>query len=180
MVDTIQSEYNKYTNLPLLSYNCIKYLMDNNEIIWKLLKYNDSKALEKTNLTSLEKASLIYNGQANVNDFRVFSDFGQDDSILSESTILRISVLEVLPSNYVYGHVTMGLEIYAHYKINMLNNYATRIETIVQQLLEVFNGAEVPLLGRLYFDPKTRSSVSLIGAIPFKGKIITLCNHMLG
>jgi hypothetical protein len=178
----LQEEYNTFTNLPLLSYNCINYLMQNNDLIWKLLKYSDSKAYEKSNLTLQEKSVLVYAGQANVNDFRVFSDYGQDDSILSEIAILRISVLELLPTNYVYGHVTMGMEVYSHYKINTMNNYTTRVDTIIQQLLEVFNGADIEGIGRLYFDMKAnpRSRVSIIGQIPMKGKILTICNHMLG
>ena len=178
----LEEQYNKFTNLPLLSYNCITHLIQNNDLVWKLLKYSDNRAYEKSNLTTQEKGALVYAGQVNVNEYRVFSDYGADDSILSEIAILRISVLELIPSNYVYGHVTMGMEIYSHYKINMLNNYTTRIDTIIQQLIETFNGAEISGLGRMYFDAKAnpRSRVSIIGQIPMKGKILTICNHMLG
>jgi hypothetical protein len=74
------------------------------------------------------------------------------------------------------------MEVYSHYKINMLNNYTTRIDTIIQQLIEVFNGAEISGLGRMYFDAKAnpRSRASIIGQIPMKGKILTICNHVLG
>jgi hypothetical protein len=180
--DIVQSSYNKYTNLPDLPYNCISYLMQNNELIWKLLKYNDAKAYEKSDLTFTEKAALIYSGQDNASSFRVFMDVGADDSILGEITILRISVLELVPSNYVYGYVTMGMETYTHYKTNTLANYKTRLDTILQQLIETFNGAEITGLGRLYFDARAtaRSKTTIIGTIPYKGKALTMCNHMLG
>jgi hypothetical protein len=178
----LEEQYNKFANLPLLSYNCINYLMLNNELIWKLLKYNDSRPYEKSNLTMQEKGALIYAGQADSSSFRIFLDYGLDDSIIQEITLLRISVLELIPSNYVYGHVTMGMEVYSHYKIGTMANYQVRVDTIIQQLIETFNGAEITGLGRMYFDARAnpRSRVSIIGQIPMKGKILTICNHMLG
>jgi hypothetical protein len=177
-----QESFNKYENLPYLPYNCISYLMKNNETIWRLLRYDDAKAYEKPDLTLSQKAELIYSGQENANDFRVFMDLGQDDSVLGEHTILRISVLELIPTNYVYGHTTMAMEIYTHYKLNTLANYTTRLDTILQQLIATFNGAEITGLGQMYFDARSssKSRTSIIGTIPYKGKAITMCNHMLG
>jgi len=34
--------YNTYSSIPLISYNIISYLIENNEAIFKLLYYNDS------------------------------------------------------------------------------------------------------------------------------------------
>ena len=181
MTDINQEQYNKFTNLPLLSYNCISYLMENDELIWKLLKYNDAKAYSKADLTHAEKADLIYAGQENITDFRVFMDVGQDNSWLHESTVLRITPIELIPTNHIYGHVTMGFEVYSHYKINTLANYTTRIDTITQKLIEIFNGADIIGVGRLYFDAgENRSKAIIIGTIPMKGRALIMCNHMLG
>lgn len=179
--DIIQQDYNKFSNLPYIPYSIISYLIDNNDLIFKLLKYTDSRAYEKPNLTLEEKGSLVYSGQPDSSSFRIFSDWGLDDSVLQEITILRISVLELIPTNYVFGYCTIGCEVYAHRKINIMSNYQIRTDVIIQQLIETLNGAEIPNLGRLYFDNRTnpRSKVTTIGSIPYKGKLLTICNHTL-
>jgi hypothetical protein len=180
MTDTVQQEYNKFINLPLLGYNIVSYLMDHNELIFKLLKYNDNRAFEKPDLTKEEKASLIYNGQGDTGDFRIFLDIGIDDSILKEITMLRISPVEVLSNNYVYGYVVMGFEVYSHSKTNTMANYQTKVDTIVQQLLLTLNGADIDGIGRLFFDRRNGDKVTVFGAIPYRGKFLTMCNNSLG
>lgn len=46
--------YNSYYALPTIPYNILKHLALSDEIIWKLLKYNDYDALDKPNLTFLK------------------------------------------------------------------------------------------------------------------------------
>ena len=180
-MDTTKA-YNTYESYPLISYNCIKYLMDNNELVWKLLKYTDNRPYEKSNLTKSEKGALIYGGQPNSALFNVFMDFGADDSITNEVSILRISPLELVPNNYVWGSITLGCEVYVHYKINTMSNYQTRCDTIIHELIKTFNGAEISGVGKLFFDASanSRTRVALIGAIPMKGKLLTMGNISLG
>jgi hypothetical protein len=174
--------YNKYTYLPQLSANCINYLIENDDEVWKLLYYTDANAWDETALTKTQKRALIYDGSTDITKFRVFMDSGQDDSFLKEVCLLRICPIELNPTNYVYGNVIMAFEVYAHYKINQLSNYTTRIDSIAQKIIEVFNGAEKGGLGRLYFDARaySRTRAFVIGAIPFKGKAILMCNFLAG
>lgn len=175
---SIKESYNKYEQLPLLSYNCISYMLDNNEIIWKLLKYNTSDAWSQSDLTRTEKSALIYAGQANQTDFRVFMDVGADTALTEEMCILRITPAELRPTNHIIGNTTIVFECYCHYKINHLNNYTTRLNTVAQQIIEIFNGQEIGGIGKLYFDAKSssRCKMNVIGAIPYKGVAITMCN----
>jgi hypothetical protein len=179
-----KSEFNKYENLPVLSYNCISYMIDNNDLIWRLLKYNDRDAwrldANHLNLTKEEKGSLVYAGQEDDTSFRIFMDIGNDNAWTHECCFLRITPLSLVPSSYVLGRVTMSFEIYCHYKINTLSNYQTRLNIISQQLLECFNGQEVGGLGKMFFDYKssTRSRMQLIGKIPYKGNAIIMTNWM--
>jgi len=161
-----------------LSYNCISYMLDNNEMIWKLLKYNTSDAWSQSDLTRTEKSALIYAGQANQTDFRVFMDVGADTALTEEMCILRITPAELHPTNHVIGNVVMLFECYCHYKINHMDNYTTRLNTITQQIIEVFNGQEIGGIGRLYFNAKSSSKCKMrvIGGIPWKGNAITFCN----
>jgi len=184
MTDEKKEIYNKFKDLPLLSYNCIKYMMLNNELIWRLIKYTDKDAYkldsEHPNLNSSQKGELIYNGDPNITDFRIFSDFGQDPAWTEQVTILRITPVELYPKNHIYGNVTIAMEVYSHYLINQLSNYQTRLNMITQQLLEVFNGQDVDGLGVLYFDARAYSKcrMTIGGQIPYRGNIITFCNWL--
>ena len=44
------------------------------------------------------------------------------------------------------------MEIFSHYKINHMSNYQTRIDTIAEELLSTFNGADVGGIGLLSFN----------------------------
>jgi hypothetical protein len=180
--DFIKDGYNKYTDLPMLSYNCVAYLIDHNELIWKLLKYNDANAWkvdgDHPNLTKTEKGAIIYGGQENETDFRVFFDVGADNSWETQACILRVTPIELQPTNYVIGKVTMSFEIYCHYKINSLSNYTTRLNTISQQIIEIFNGQEIGGVGKLFFDSRasSRAKMQIMGSIPWKGNVIFMTN----
>ena len=177
-----KDSYNKFTDYPELSYNCISYLVNNEEVLWKLLKYADMNAWKADtshpNLTKSQKGALIYSGQPDETNYRVFMDVGQDIAWTSECCFIRISPVELSPTNYVYGNVTMAFEVYSHYKINHLSNYKTRIEMVTQRLIELFNGEEIDGLGRLYFDhmANPRCRTVAIGQIPYKGKVTMMCN----
>lgn len=173
--------YNTYTDFPNYSYKCIEHLVANNELIWKLLKYNTPDAWNLTNLTHAEKAALIWAGEGFSSDFRVFMDEGQPDSQLGEVCILRISPYGIFPDNRTVDTITVLMEVYSHYKINTLSNYTTRVDSIIQQLLEVFNGIPIEALGsigRLHMNKlgTSPSRMESSGQIPFRGKWILLGN----
>lgn len=177
-----KDQYNKFDGIQKISYNCISYLMEdpNSELLWRLIKYNDPNAWRldsnHPNLTNLEKGALIYKGQSDEINYRVFMDTGAELPWTHQATILRIFPVEVFPSNYILGNVSVGFEIFSHYQINTLSNYQTRVDTITQLILSAFNGQDIGnLIGRLYFD-KGRSSVRSFGQIPYRGKTIMMCN----
>ena len=77
--------------IPLMSYNCTAHLLKNNELVWKLLKYQTSDAWEKDDLTSAEKSALIYKGEdpTTMYNYNVFFDDFQDDGINKETTFFK-------------------------------------------------------------------------------------------
>ena len=76
------TEYNKFELFPTLSYNCISYLIEHNDLIWKLLSYTDANAYKDDSdhptLTKQQKGLLVYDGIKVETDCRVFMDSGQD------------------------------------------------------------------------------------------------------
>ena len=172
--------YNKYNMIDEFSYNCIAHLIQNSEIIWKLLKYPTRDAYRESDLTQGEKAELIYRGQDDSSLYHVFMDGGSPDVLTREDCILRIVPFAIYPENKVVGTLTMSFEVYCHYKINTLSNYKTRVDTITGEILKVFNGELLGGIGRLYFDRLASQSnrLSISGQLPFKGKQILMSNKV--
>ena len=108
-------------------------------------------------------------------------DTGNDDSWQVESTQLRVSVVKGIPTNHVFGYITVGFEIYSHYKVNTLSNYTTRDMIILQEIIEALNGKEIDGVGTLFFDYRQggQSKFINIGIPPYKGKGLTMCNYVL-
>jgi len=169
-----KSFFNTDEAIPLMSYSCIAYLLENNELIWKLLKDKTKDAWNISNLTTAQKRQLIYNGTGDMNNFNVFMDDYNDDAINTETTILRIFPISATPENHIITSVDIGMAVYTHTNLNHLSNYETRIERIIQQLQETFNGADIPKVGTLvYSQERSRACRStMIGRIPYKGKLI--------
>ena len=174
----VKEAYATYKVMPNISYRIIEYLMtcSEAEIIWKLLKYNDVDAWNKPNLTSEEKASLIYDGKTDQDSCSVFFDYMMDDATNKQKSFLRIYPSGVYPTSRTYGICCVNLEVYVHSQINHLSNYTTRVDVIIQKLLEILNGSDVGGLGVLYFDydVTTYCRIQTTGEKPFKGKIITM------
>lgn len=175
------NEYNKYVDLPHYSYKLFEHLMANNEMIWKLLYYNTPDAWNQINLTSDQKGALIWAGEGKSNDFRCFLDDGQPDSETSEVCQLRIYPFGISPENPFVGTISFMIEVYCHNKINTLTNYTTRVDTIIQQILETFNGIEINTIGsigKFSFDKRGLGAVRMetSGQIPFRGKWLLMSN----
>lgn len=174
--------YAKYSDFNLFSYKSIAYMMDKNEEIWKLLKYLTPDAWNKPNLTKEEKAALIYEGSEDGTGFRVFLDDGLPDVQIREDCIIRISPFSLKAYNRTYGTIYIRVEIYAHWKINHLSNYTTRVDTISKEVLGLFNGATIGGIGKLHFDAAqsaaTQSRMETSGQIPFKGKVFFFGNKI--
>jgi hypothetical protein len=182
---TAENSYNKFSLYPLISANCVNYLIANNDSIFRILYYNDSDAWREDsnhpNLTHTQKINLIYAGQPDETKYRIFLDFGIDNPWTTQATLIRISPTSLLPSNHIVGKIVVAFEVYAHFSLDHLSNYVTRIDYVTQQFLEVFNGAEIGGLGRLFFDSRATNSCKTIltGKIPFKGKVTFFANWIV-
>jgi len=178
--------YATYDDYAILPYRCVKYLLNNDEVVWKLLFYNTPDAYSKANLTYAQKVSLIYKGGDNTADFRVFMDRGQPDVNTFEQCQIRIANYSIYPTNRVIGQISIIFEVYPHYKTNHLDIYQTRGDLIMERLLQTFNGASVPLddegsssIGRFFFDRVGSESNRLEqgGQLPFLGKFAVMTTN---
>ena len=81
--------YNSMSVLPYVPYRILSYLATKDEIIWKMLKYNDYDALSKPNLTFKEKMNLIWKTGKQEN-YNVFLTNQIDDAISEAKTIFKL------------------------------------------------------------------------------------------
>lgn len=171
--------YNNFAQFSKLSYNCIKYMMYNDEMIWKLLKHTEPDAWNKPDLTIQGKAELIYAGQQDSSKYNVFMDGKQPDVLVNETTLIRIMPYTARGLNRTVGMINVSMEVFSHYKINHLSNYQTRVDTIVEHLLGLFNGIDVGGLGLMHFNTMADQSDRLFqaGQIPFGGKQIIFSTY---
>lgn len=158
MIDTF-TDYNRFTNIPNFSINIINYLIDNNETIWKLLKYPENDALNQPNLTEDEKTSLIYDGSGMGNNyleqeqnFRVFTKSMPSDALPNQCSQLHIFLDGLIPINHIVGQANMIIQIISHNAILTLNNGWNRNEVILQEMLATLNGAYIEGITQLSFD----------------------------
>jgi hypothetical protein len=171
-MSNFQDAYAKYKGFKNFSYNCIMHLIENSELVWKILKYNDPEAWDKPNLSREEKRNLIYKGDGEISNYRVFSDVGQNDVWDIEACLIRISPYSIFPDNRSIGTLYMSFEVFSHYKINHLSDYTTRTDTIMEEFLRVFNGANIGGIGLLNFNriENVQARAEMAGQIPYKGR----------
>ena len=174
----VKSAYATYGVMPHISYKIIEHLINNPnaEIIWKLLKYTDADAWKKPNLTKEEKTKMIYDGKTSQDNCNVFLDYFMDEATNQEKSFLRIYPSYIFPKNRTSGICCVNMEVYIHSQINHLSNYTTRLDTIIQKLIEILNGVDINGVGVLYFDydATTYCRVSTTGEKPYKGKHLTM------
>jgi hypothetical protein len=107
-------------------------------------------------------------------------DLGMDLALTEQICMIRITPLELMPTNYVVGKVSLLFEVFCHSKINQLSNYQTRLNMISQQIIELFNGAEILGMGRLFFDARASSrckmQIQSLGNIPYKYNSLVMVN----
>lgn len=147
-----QLPFNSYEEVPNMPYSIISYLMENEEILWKLLKYDTPDALEKPNLTLDEKAKLIYKGIDNSDSYRVFRTPFIDDTFTTQCQMLRVFLTTLYPQNRTRGLVSFTFECINHIKLANLNGYLNRAELMVQRIIKCLNGKDINGVGVLFFD----------------------------
>ena len=152
---TYSGTYNKYETFPDLARNVLSRLFENDEDIWKLLKYSSPDALSKPNLTLAEKRALIYDGLGEQDDFRIFRQPFLEDSFQDAVAQLRIYSTQIVPSDNITGVVDICFEILSHNKIITLDGgQYSRLELIAQRIIQSLNGVEIGGVGLMFFNQR--------------------------
>lgn len=170
--------FNRFVNLDSIEDRIINYLINstthNAERIWKLLKYGTLDALTKNNLTKKEKSELIYRGEDEQTNKRVFMQSYLDDAFSTQCSLLKIYIDSVVPVNHLVAIVNVGIDIMSHSKTQIVYNdsmddienpetyreieqqivYKNRNTLLLKCILAELNGADIEGIGQFQFNQK--------------------------
>lgn len=134
---------NDFINMPYVPYNIFIYLLENNENIWKILKYNTVDCLSKPNLTKREKSKLLWRGEAQETDYKVFLKPLVGDEMIVDTTQMRINKVEMNPTNLYLSTNTYEFMFLVGKSIAMIEYNdipCPRIDVLEAEILKTLNG----------------------------------------
>lgn len=145
--------YNSMSRLPQIPYNILTYLALNDEILWKLLAYNDYDALSKPDLTFPEKMDLIWKTGPQ-EEFNVFFTMLVEDAIPESKCILKIYDYYIHANQLYTGTVVYAFDFLYGGQMSLVDYNGvpvSRGDLFINRILEVLNGAEVGGVGKMAF-----------------------------
>lgn len=175
------SKFNRFIHLGEIEDRIIYYLLSPNkktkeereqtEIIWKLLYYNDTDALNRELPTYEQVANLVCNDDITQTDKKIFRSPHFEDAWLTETALLKIYVEQIVPVDRYKAVVNIGIDVISHNKcinifapedensppIDTVNGVdiristRSRVTTLVEAVLHLLNGAHVEGVGNLEF-----------------------------
>lgn len=146
-------DYNEFTDLNEITFKIVKYLKENNDDLFKLLKYNSSNALDET-ITDSDKSKLLPSpnlSNGHNSETRIFFDEFLDDTISEKQTQLRVFFRYMTPSNVKISDVFIGFQVICHNDIVDLDGYKNRKTVLMQQVINTLNGAIIAGIGAIGF-----------------------------
>ena len=151
--------YNSLSKLPTIPYNILVYLACRDEIIWKLLKYNDYDALSKPDLTFDEKIALIWKSGPQ-EKFGVFQTMLVEDAICESKCILKIYDYYIHAKELYSSTAVYAFDFLYGGQMSLVDYEGTPVsrgDLFINRVLTVLNGADVGGVGRLaFFDDMSR------------------------
>ena len=145
--------YNSLSRLPYVPYNILTYLAQNDEIIWKLLKYNDYGALFKPDLTFEEKLELVWRDGPQ-EEYGVFLTNLIEDAIAESKCILKCYQYYIHADALYNSTVVYAFDFLYGGKMSLVDYNGipvSRGDLFINRLLTVLNGVEVGGIGKLTF-----------------------------
>lgn len=178
-------DFNRFDNLDGAEDKIIYYLISDKDktpeqlkyvhMLWRLLYYDDVRALindKKHPLPSYKQIEkLICNDDTLQAPYRIFRMPYIIESEEEQSSIIRVFVERIIPTNHLIAQVNFGVDVLVHSKLtNILNpltddndevinvnelkplvQYKSRATTMVKCILALLNGAYISGIGNLLF-----------------------------
>ena len=180
------NEFNRFTNIDSIESKIINHLIYSHtlyaETIWRLLKYDDSRALcnnsTHTDVTEEERLELVEGfaepSSGTTSNIRLYLTPFTDDAWTSQSSSVYIYVEDIYATNHLKSDVVVSVDTVTHSKINAIisdqenpnNTYyedldspdaptvkiKSRETTLVKCLIAELNGLYLDGIGYLQFN----------------------------
>ena len=147
--------FNSLSALPKIPYVIMEYLALNEEIFWKVIKYNTYDALSKPDLTFQEKMALIWAKDDKQEKYSVFFTNLVEDAITKSKPIMKLYKFFVDTENLYLANVVYQIDFLYGGDMAM-GDYngipVSRDDLLVQRILETLNGTYVGGVGMLQFN----------------------------
>ena len=145
--------YNSLSALPYIPYNILVYLARQDEIIWKLLKYNSYDALSKPDLSFDEKLELIWKFGPQ-EKFGVFFTPLVEDAVCESKCVLKIYDYYIHAKELYTSTAVYAFDFLYGGQMSLVDYNGTSVsrgDLFINRVLAVLNGAEVGGVGKLTF-----------------------------
>lgn len=147
--------FNTYEDMPEIPYMILSYLMENNENLFKLLKYSDKNALFKENVPLSEKRNMVYLDEGKEDDFHLFLKPLVGDELTEEVCQLRLYKVMIQPNDAIFSVLFYQFDTICGNKMSLVYNEkgipCSRIDLIEKELLKTLHGADLVGYGYMQF-----------------------------
>lgn len=145
--------YNSMSRLPSIPYKIMEHLALNDEVIWKMLAYNDYEALNKPDLIFSDKIKYLWK-TGKQEPYGVFLTNLVEDAIAESKCLMKIYQYHIHANGLYTGAVVYAFDFLYGGEMALVdyNGYpASRGDIFVHRILNTLNGAEVDGVGKMVF-----------------------------
>ena len=140
------NEHNRFENLEGIEGKILNHLFYSKtrhaENLWKILKCNDEKALNKENVSLNDKYDLIFfnDNDGTFTQKRFFMQPFVDDAWSEQCSSVYVYVDEIHPTDYTRANIIVTVEVVVHARISLLEgNLSDTIYPLIKGRLDIEN-----------------------------------------
>jgi hypothetical protein len=135
---------NMFTEMPQIPYKILVYLIEHNENLFKLLKYNTQNPFDEPNLTKDEKIAMLYTEKGREIDYNIFFKPLIGEEMVDSVTQLRFYKARILPSTKLKAVLNYEFDIVVGSKTNLVYDEngipCSRLDLIEHEILDTLCG----------------------------------------
>ena len=147
---------NTFNSMPQIPYQILTYLIDNNENLFKLLKYNSTDALQKNDLTKKEKIALLYTEVGKEDDYHIFLKPLIGEEMTDSVTQLRLYKARITPTTNLKAVLNYEFDIVVGTKTNLVYDNdgipCSRLDMIESEIINSLCGTSMFGVGGFQFN----------------------------
>lgn len=156
MAECNNTQYNKFEAVRSASYNILTYLMNNNEDLFKLLKYigQNENPYSQPNLALSEKVAMIARNSYDTNESttkNILFITELREAFSTNVAQLRIEIDDIKAINPYQGYINIWFQIIVPIVADVMGSTSTtgerRTDSIFLELVKTLNGEIIPSIG---------------------------------